>query len=261
MRNFCIHHLSAYLRTLVAKSRFNSKGVTGYTQTRTSSVRIALTLLAFGICFISFTQSLLAQNLVTNGDFSLGNTGFASGYNFTSINTSQNQYTVSSNPNAWNGAFLSPPTWSDHSPSADNLSLLVNGSVTAGEDVWRETLTGLTPNTNYTLSAWASNLSPGNAPNPVLLQFFVNGTAVGSQYSVGPGAPNCQQFAAVWNPGASTTATISIRDANTDLEPNDFALDDISVVGVPEPSPAWLVAVGLMLIGPCRSALRRSRRT
>jgi hypothetical protein len=261
MNNFYIHHLSTYLRTRIGKLHLNKKGVAGDIRTKASSAKVALTLLACGICFVSFTQRLSAQNLVANGDFSLGNTGFASDYNFTSINSSQNQYTVSSNPNAWNGAFLSPPTWFDHSPSSDNLSLLVNGSVTAGEDVWRESFTGLTPNTNYTLSAWASNLSPGNAPNPVLLQFFVNGAAIGSQFTVGPGAPNWQQFAAVWNPGASTTATISIRDANTDLSPNDFALDDISVVGVPEPSSAWLVALGLMLIGPCRSALRKSRRT
>jgi hypothetical protein len=225
-----------------------------------SSTRFAVIFFTGVICLVLPTKRLSAQNLVANGDFSLGNTGFASDYNFTSINTSQNQYTVSSNPNTWNGAFLSPPTWFDHSPSTDNLSLLVNGSVTAGEDVWRESLVGLTPNTNYTLSAWATNLSPGNAPNPVLLQFFVNGTAVGSQFTVGPGAPNWQQFAALWNPGASTTATISIRDANTALEPNDFALDDISVVGIPEPSPAWLVIVGLLAIAPFRRVLGKFRR-
>jgi hypothetical protein len=226
-----------------------------------SAVRIAVVLFANVICFVSLAQRSSAQNLVANGDFSLGNTSFASDYNFTSINTSQNQYTVSSNPHTWNGGFLSPPTWVDHSPSADNLALLVNGSVTAGEDVWRETFVGLTANTNYTLSAWASNLAPGSAPNPVLLQFFVNGAPVGSQFTVGPGAPNWQQFGAIWNPGASTTATISIRDANTDLEPNDFALDDISVATVPEPSPAWLVVVGLLAIAPYRSALRKSHRT
>src|SRR5258708_3028397 len=104
---------------------------------RISSTRIAVVLFAAIVCFVSLAQRLSAQNLVANGDFSLGNTGFASDYNFTSLNTSQNQYTVSSNPSTWNGAFLSPPTWVDHSPSADNLSLLVNGSVTAGEDVWR----------------------------------------------------------------------------------------------------------------------------
>jgi hypothetical protein len=225
-----------------------------------SSARRAVILFVGVTCFVSLAQRLSAQNLVTNGDFSLGNTGFLSGYNFTSLNTSSMEYTVTANPKAWNGGFLSPPSWFDHSLSADNLSLLANGSTIAGKDVWRETLVGLTPNTNYTLSAWATNLGVGNTGNPVLMQFFVNGAPVGSQYTVTSGVPNWQQFGAVWNPGASTTATISIRDANTDEFPNDFALDDI-FVAVPEPSPAWLVVLGLLAVVPCRSTLRRSRRT
>jgi hypothetical protein len=197
------------------------------------------------VCFFSLAQGLSAQNLVVNGDFSLGNTGFASDYTFTTINSSEGEYNVSANPNAWNLAFLSPPAWYDHSPSADNFSLLVNGATVAGRDVWREAFAGLTPNTNLQLSGWASDLYPYDYTQTgvhSLLQFFVNGVGVGSQYTVAFGVPNWQQFGATWNTGTNTTATISIRDADLDAFPNDFALDDVSIA-VPEPASLSLLAL------------------
>jgi hypothetical protein len=141
---------------------------------------------------VAHVKLLSAQNLVVNWDFSLGNTGFESDYNFTTINTGDGtrQYNVGANPNAWNPQFLSPPAWT--TPSTNNFSLLVNGATVAGLDVWREAFTGLTPNTSLQLSAWASDLYPYDYTNPppVVLQFFVNGVAVGSPYTVPYGVPN-----------------------------------------------------------------------
>ena len=58
----------------------------------------------------------------------------------------------------------------DHTSGTGNM-LLVNGSPTPDENVWKETVT-VTPNTNYAFSTWIQALYP---PNPAQLQFSING--------------------------------------------------------------------------------------
>ena len=49
-----------------------------------------------------------APNLVTNGNFEAGNSGFTSDYAYSpASNNDEGQYTVRSNPFPWNGLFIS----------------------------------------------------------------------------------------------------------------------------------------------------------
>lgn len=168
-----------------------------------------------------YLQSLVSgNNLITNGDFSAGNTGFTSQYHYTPNNTTEGEYYVGTNPQAWYPA---------HHPCTDHTSgngrmLLVNGSPTPNVEVWRTTVP-VAPNTNYSFSTWICSIS---SPNPAQLSFSINGNSIGGL--INASLPTCtwSQFYTVWNSGSDNTATISIVNKNIIAFGNDFALDDIS---------------------------------
>ncbi len=159
------------------------------------------------------------NNLITNGNFSMGNSGFTSQYSYVSNNTTEGEYFVGNNPQAWNGA-LSNCT--DHTGSNGNM-LLVNGSPTPNLEVWKQSI-AVTPNTNYIFTTWIQALNPAN---PAQLGFAINGNEVGNLITAS--LPTCtwSQFYTTWNSGSNTTAIISIINKNTLVQGNDFALDDI----------------------------------
>ncbi|MFL5730043.1 MAG: gliding motility-associated C-terminal domain-containing protein, partial [Cytophagaceae bacterium] len=139
------------------------------------------------------------------------------------------------------GAF---PNYPDHSPSSDNMMLMVDGVCTNGVNLWSQSNIPLVPNTNYYFSVWISSMSPAGPYGA--LNFNINGldllTAVNAPSTVG----NWVKFTAVWNSGLTppATATISIQNTNTTgcNTGVDFAIDDISFspgcdYGTPGPLP------------------------
>lgn len=171
-----------------------------------------------------YTAVVAGTNIINNGNFNAGNTGFTSQYVFANPNVTEGQYFVGPSPQAWN-ASLSPCT--DHTTGNGNM-LLVNGSPTPDLKVWTQTVT-VTPNTNYAFSTWIQALWP---PNPAQLQFSINGNTVGSMITAT--LPTCtwSQFYTTWNSGNNTSAIISIVNKNVLVTGNDFALDDISFAPV-----------------------------
>lgn len=171
-----------------------------------------------------FNAETTGNNLITNGDFSAGNTGFTSHYNYAISNTTEGQYYVGVAPQAWN-ASLSPCT--DHTAGNGNM-MLINGSQVPDVNVWTQTIT-ITPNTNYAFSTLIQALWN---PNPAILQFSINGKDIGNLITAS--LPTCTwtQFYTTWNSGNSTTATIAIVNKNTQIPGNYFALDDISFAPV-----------------------------
>lgn len=171
-----------------------------------------------------FTAKVTGNNLITNGNFSQGNTGFTSDYVFTTPNLFESQYHIGTNPSLWNGG-MSP--CGDHTTGTGNM-MMVNGSPTVGAKVWKQTVT-VTANTNYAFSTWIQAIFPDN---PAQLQFSINGKVVGA--TITASLPTCTwtQFYTTWNSGNSTTADISIVNKNTIAQGNDFALDDISFAPV-----------------------------
>ena len=104
----------------------------------------------------------------------------------------------------------------------------MNGSPVADIKVWTQTI-NVTPNTNYAFSTWIQALWH---PNPAKLQFFINGQTIGNLITASLPVCNWTQFYTTWNSGNSTTATIAIVNKNTEIQGNDFALDDISFAPV-----------------------------
>ncbi|HXR51092.1 MAG TPA: hypothetical protein VN762_03055, partial [Steroidobacteraceae bacterium] len=87
------------------------------------------------ISLLATAASASPVNLVTNGDFEAGNSGFTSAYayalppNLGGSNTVEGQYTVASNPYPWNGLFISS---GDHT-SGQGLMMVANGAPNAGQ--------------------------------------------------------------------------------------------------------------------------------
>jgi len=167
-----------------------------------------------------FTARVTGANLVVNGDFSAGNTGFTSDYTYTTNGFPEGMYGVGPNPAVW---LPNAPPCIDHTSGSGNM-LMINGAQQADVNVWSQTVT-VSPNTDYAFSAWLENIT---TVNPSILQFSINGHPMGNLLTANVNFCIWDQFYTVWNSGSSTTAVISIVNQNTIFSGNDFALDDIS---------------------------------
>ena len=104
--------------------------------------------------FTPNSSSSPASNLVVNGDFSSGNTGFSSDYQyFTSVgvNGTQKAYGIVTAANSWFQFF---PPCTGHTPTSGNIMVVDGSTSNSGNDkVWGQTIT-VVPNQNYTFSYW-----------------------------------------------------------------------------------------------------------
>lgn len=168
----------------------------------------------------------VSNNLVVNGDFESGNTGFSSAYVYGTGGTwgllsNPGQYAISTSPSLVHNNFS---VCSDHTSGSGNM-LIANGSSTPNTSVWCQTV-NVTPNTDYNFSAWIGNAL--NDPNISNLQFSVNNVQIGSIFSTTPVACIWTEFNQVWNSGSATTAQLCIVNQNTTGGGNDFIIDDIT---------------------------------
>lgn len=212
-----------------------------------------------GVAFLMAAQAATAQNLVTNGDFALGNLGFTSDYVYSpAVNNSGGEYTVRTDPYPWNPNFVSV---SDHT-SGTGFMMVANGSPTAGEIVWQSSPIAIAGATDYFFEAFVMNVccnaNYGGGNSSPVLTFSVSldgGPTTALQTLTIPLTP-----AGVWyglsttfNSGGATTATLSLVNANTELAGNDFALDDVFLgtqsTVVPEPATWAMMLLGFGAIG------------
>jgi hypothetical protein len=169
------------------------------------------------------------SNLLVNGDFSQGNTGFTSQYVYSTTLSPEGTYVVGDNPHHYNPGGAS---FGDHT-TGTGLMLIANGSPTPNTVVWQETINVSTA-TDYVFSGWAASVGMGGGgggptdPSPARLEFFVNGVQIGSEFTVIAQDGDWSQFSAPWTSGTSGVVTVSIIDMNTDRSGNDFCLDDLA---------------------------------
>lgn len=174
------------------------------------------------------TAKAPVADMIVNGNFSGGNTGFTSEYTFFPTfsggpgNMNDGNYAISNCPSDANGSW-----WQcnglDHTGGAGEM-LIVNGASTAGVSVWCQTHEVM-PNTDYAFSTWLSTMHP---QNPAILQFSINGQLLGSPFNASSTICEWNQFYEIWNSQHNTIASICIVNMNTAISGNDFALDDIS---------------------------------
>jgi hypothetical protein len=196
-------------------------------------------------CLLSLTLmvgSALAANLVVNGGFESGNTGFGSDYGYQPPNDIHNQgvYVVGSNPNTYHSS------WASFGAEEGTQMMIVNGANLASDRVWYENGINVVAGTTYYFSAWVASSYP---VSPAQLDFSINNSPIGS-LTASTTTGLWQLFYATWNSGANTTADLALVNQNTAFSGNDFCLDNIEMdTIVPTPLPPGVLLLGSSLAG------------
>lgn len=216
-----------------------------------------LTAGVFALLLAAGPSAAAPTNLVPNGDFEAGDTGFSSDYQSAASNTAEGQYTVGANPQAWNGSLIVTP---DHTEPG-SLMFLGNGS-SAQVRVWYTESIPVAAQTDYFFEAWVMNLccrpgTLGNGVDPVgasVLSFYANDALLGTRSSSQLGV--WEPLSTTWFSGDATSVTLRLVNSNLAAQGNDFAIDDVFLgteTSVAEPTSLALLGLGL-------AALARSRR-
>ncbi len=183
-------------------------------------------------------------DLIVNGDFESGNTGFVTQYTFAAGAGigSQQSFDIITNP-------------ADHHPSGGNYGdhttgtghmIAVNESLTPNQLVWGQTVP-VVPGSGYHFEAFISSWV---ATAPSQLDVLFNGVSLGTMQAPGTTA-RWVEFHLDWNSGAATSLNIQLRNITTADVGGDFALDDLSLTGptqaatvIPEPTSFLLALAG-----------------
>ncbi|MEM6397461.1 MAG: gliding motility-associated C-terminal domain-containing protein [Bacteroidota bacterium] len=186
---------------------------------------LATSTITAPITFGLEVRYVVGPELVFNGDFTEGDTGFTTEYEFGNSTGSngvlddEGLYRVVDSPQSVHQAFAN---CNDHTPGDGNM-MVVNGG-DEPVNVWCQDIS-VDPGVDYAFSAWVTTVV---ASSPAVLQFRINGNLVGDPLT----APNfnCfwEEFFALWNSGTNSSAEICISNLNTASTGNDFAIDDIS---------------------------------
>ena len=177
----------------------------------------------------STTTTTSTNNLIINGDFSSGNTGFITNHQFLAsapVGGAQNAYGVVANPQAWFNAFTN---CGDHTSGTGKM-MVVDGATSANSIVWRQNVP-VVNNRVYNLSFWVQSVVN---TNPANIEVFINGVSVG--FRLAPTDIVCTsplrwvQFTYAWNSLTNNNANIVLYNRNINSGGNDFAIDDIEFI-------------------------------
>ena len=174
----------------------------------------------FYLC--ALCQSTFAQNLLVNGDFSGGDSGFSTAYVFIPSGQSQTPDTfgIRANSQDFNPSYT---LFGDHT-SGTGMMALFDGHPTPNEVAWSETVS-VSPGADCLFSGWATSADPANPPT---LRLLINGSPSGADLNLSANAGVWTNFVVAWNSGTNLTVTLAIVDTSTIGYGNDFALDDLS---------------------------------
>jgi hypothetical protein len=190
---------------------------------------------AVSMVVMSFCMPVVATNLVVNGNFEQGNTGFSTGYTYSPGNLWNGpSYTVDYNPSDNHPL---APSYGDHTTGIGKMMIFNGYLVTA----WQQTIS-VQPNTWYQVSFWGSNwVSSPTTHVPSTVAYSVNGTNLGS-LTVSTYSGLWTQASSTYYSGQSNIATL--RLVETTVTNASFALDDISLSPIPEPTTIALFGLG-----------------
>ena len=213
--------------TVVCQNSFTINGPAGYTTYLWSNGATTQNITVNTSGSYSLTATMLSGDLVVNGNFSAGNSGFFTAYGgpmggaFGPLSW-EGTYMVSTDPQLTHFHFLS---FGDHTTGTGNM-MVVNGSGNPNTIVWQQTI-NVVPATNYNFSTWVSSTLNLPTWEVAQLQFSINGSLIGPAFSAPANGGIWENFFVNWNSGANTTATIRIINQNTSTSGNDFAIDDV----------------------------------
>ncbi len=180
--------------------------------------------------------SQFGPELVANGDFQLGNQGFASNYNYFNPGSMGNfgQYSVLNQSEV---PIANMQWWGlDHTAYAPTGKMLVIDGY-GGPIAWQQTV-NVTAGTNYAFSAWFDNLViPTKNYDDPQVALFVDNTSIAGPLSFAEIPDQWIRLCGTWTANATGTAVLSIRVLATTSIGNDFAVDDVSFRACLPPPP------------------------
>jgi large repetitive protein len=157
-------------------------------------------------------------DLITNGDFSAGATGFTSDYILSGNLIPEATYNVGPTASVFH------PSFNGSGNNGGNF-LVVNGSSVPGQSVWSQTVS-VQPNASYDIGLFLSSMVAGN---PGQIQMRVDGVDLGGIMNC-PGTINTWvPFTQTWTAGLSPFATLSLHSMSSSSGGNDFGVDDITM--------------------------------
>lgn len=222
-----------------------------------TSQTLALLICVAGSGFAVGQASATPINMIVNGDFQAGNTGFSSDYNpNSSIGVTEGTYNICNNPYPLNGSAAS---YFDHTyGNASGLMMAVNGSPVPGAMVWGQSVSGLVAGQQYQFSMWVSSWVATSGPGNAILDILIDGVTKSTFYA--PSTSGVwEQATFTWTATSSSSVFGAIFDRETAIYPNDFALDDISLQSlsgapadgnqVPDSSIGVFAALPALLVG------------
>lgn len=170
--------------------------------------------------FTFHVEAISATNLVNNGNFESGNSGFTHEYNYGTPGGTfgPGWLSVGTNPLAYNGAWT---PCGDHTTGSGN-QLIVDGHTSANAKVWCQNVS-VTPGKTYAFRFYVQSVYP---VAPANLTATANNTPFGNVQAAG--LCDWQMFEACFT---ATTASVElcIRETTGVGFGNDFTIDDISL--------------------------------
>ncbi len=187
-------------------------------------------------CSFSFALSILltctahAQgNLLTNGAFELGNTGFSSDATFSpGPFLAFGEYTVGTEASVFNGGWAQ----SDHTSGSGNF-LIVDGISGAPTVAWRNSI-ALALGQTYTFRAYVNNIVSGQQIADPVMELRVNGATIAGPLSL-PESPDEWQELSGTFVASSAMTLLEVVSTSTAFNGNDFGIDDVSLVAAGGP--------------------------
>lgn len=222
--------------------------------------------------FLTLTAALLvsaaasgAPNLVPNGDFEAGNTGFTTDYILnTASGIPEGVYDVRTD-----GGPPYHPSWAtygDHT-TGSGLYYIGNGSSDTTDIVWQNAAPiAITAGTSYFFEAFLSNIccnSTFTGPNAQPALTFSVSLDGGTTFTPLDSLTIPVNSTGIWyglsttfSSGTATSAILRLTNAQDALSGNDFGLDDIFLGEqssvVPAPGAIALFGLGIGLLGLAR---------
>ena len=184
---------------------------------------------------------------LTNGDFEQGNTGFKSNYTYQATGPGGGEYGIVDNPNDW---FSAMSAFGDHTTGSGLMLVADGGAVT--DNMVLEWTVPVVAGLPYNFVGYFAEAGGGTSTSQQLLEVRLDGVPLTSLDLIGQTPGNWIQVAHQFiAPNTNPLAKLTIHALRTGGGGNNFAIDDVSFVLVPEPGTLliWslLAATGIGL--------------